>query len=591
MVSQTSRALKSARLIATQPPGQSQSGLVVGVCVFLALAVLAVFGQTAHFEFVCYDDDKNIYQNPTVAKGLSWSAVGWAFTHAQVANWIPLTTLSHLLDCSLFGLHAGGPHLVNVLWHAANAVLLFLVLRQMTGRLWRCAFVAAVFAVHPLRAESVAWVSERKDVLSAFFFILSIGAYVRQVRRPSKAGYVLLLVLFALGLMAKSMVATLPLVLLLLDYWPLGRWQTWRQLPRLAGEKLPLLALAAGACAVTAFVPGLVLADVHRLPLSERLGNALVGYVVYLRQMVFPVGLAIPYPDAPNGRPAWEIILALAILAAISAGVVAGRKQHPALLVGWLWYLGMLLPVIGLIPILYGTTQADRYTYLPGIGLVLAGTWAVTDGCAVWKQRRVVLGGWMMAVIAALAVCAHRQTAFWQDDTTLWTRALACTSGNSVAHNNLGLALAKQGQPDAALTQFNQALKIRPDDGELHYNAGVILALQGKVDEALAQYQTAVALAPDRVDFHNNLGTALFAKGSVAESIAQFQAALRLQPDDADARYNLGNALANRGQLDEAIAQYRQVLAGHPDHENARHNLTAALALKAARDQAAAPPK
>ena len=554
------------------------------VCVFLVLVVLAVFGQTTHFEFVNYDDDKNVYENPVVEKGVSVRAVGWAFTHAQVANWIPLTTLSHMLYCQLFGPNAGGHHLVNVLLHAATAVLLFLVLRQMTGSLWRSAFVATVFAVHPLRAESVAWVSERKDVLSGLFFMLTLGAYVRNVRKPSWTGQGVVMFFFILGLLSKSMVATLPFVLLLLDYWPLKRISDFpfpiSDLKRLLIEKIPLFVLSAVSCVAAALMPGLLIADAHRLPLFERIGNALVAYVVYLWQMFFPAGLAIPYPGAPTGEPGWKAGLAFVALAAISAWVVARRKKQPCLLAGWLWYLGMLFPVIGIIQILHHVAHADHYTYLPEIGLAIAGTWAVADWSAGWKWRRVILGGLMAVVIGALMVCAHAQTAYWKNDETLWTRALDCTSGNSVAHNNLGLALAKKGDVEGAIAQFSLALAIHPDDGEIHYNLGVTLFVKGDLEGAIAQYQKALEITPDNAEFHNNLGTALFAKGSLDEAIAQFQESLKIQPGYADARYNLGNALLKLGKLDEAIAQYRKTLEINPDHENAHYNLGVALFVK-----------
>ena len=577
------------------------------VCIFLALAVLAVFGQTAHFDFVNYDDDRNVYQNPMVEKGLSVQAAGWAFTHAQDANWVPLTTLSHMMDCQLFGLHAGGHHLVNVLLHAATAVLLFLVLRQMTGSLWRSAFVAAVFAIHPLRAESVAWVSERKDVLSAFFFMLTIGAYSRFVSEskvhPSSPGsgamkspestvhspqskgyYFLALGFFALGLMSKSMVATLPFVLLLLDWWPLNRMRSAergvRNFIKLLIEKIPFFALAAGSCAVTALTPGLLIADVHRQPLFERIENALVSYVIYLRQMFFPAGLAIPYPNAPNGEPAWKAGLALVLLATITAGVVAWRKKQPWLLTGWLWYLGMLFPVIGVIQILFNVAHADHYTYLPEIGTAIALTWSVAEWSARWKRRRWILGGLMAAVIGALTVRAHTQTAYWKDNETLWTRTLDCTSGNSVAHNDLGLALAQKGDVEGAIAQYKMALEIHPNDEDVHYNLGVELFLKGDVDGAVAQYKTALEIAPGNAEYHNNLGSALFAKGAVEDAVAQFEESLTIQPDHADARFNLGTALLKLGKLDEAIAQFRKTLEINPGHENAHYNLGVTLFLK-----------
>jgi len=570
------------------------------VCIFLALAVLAVFGQTAHFDFVNYDDDRNVYQNPIVEKGLSVQAAGWAFTRAQDANWVPLTTLSHMMDCQLFGLHAGGHHLVNVLLHAATAILLFLALRQMTGSLWRSAFVAAVFAIHPLRAESVAWVSERKDVLSAFFFMLTIGAYTRFVRESkvhppspgsgarrspkSKGFYVLALLFFALGLMSKSMVATLPFVLLLLDWWPLNRMRSAecgvRNFTKLVVEKIPFLALAAGSCAVTALTPGLLIADVHKQPLFERIENALVSYVIYLRQMLFPEGLAIPYPNAPNGEPAWKAGLAFVLLAAITAGVVAWRKKQPWLLTGWLWYLGMLFPVIGIIQILFNVAHADHYTYLPEIGTAIALTWSVAEWSARWKQRRWILGGLMAAVIGALMACARAQTAYWKDSETLWTRTLDCTSGNSVAHNDLGLALAQKGDVDGAIAHYKMALEIHPDDDEVHYNLGVGLFQKGDVEGAIAQYKTALEIAPGNAEYHNNLGAALFAKGAVEDAIAQFEEALTIQPGHADARFNLGTALLKLGRLDEAIAQFRKTLEINPGHENAHYNLGVTLFLK-----------
>ena len=570
------------------------------VCIFLALAVLAVFGQTAHFDFVNYDDDRNVYQNPIVEKGLSVQAAGWAFTRTQDANWVPLTTLSHMMDCQLFGLHAGGHHLVNVLLHAATAILLFLALRQMTGSLWRSAFVAAVFAIHPLRAESVAWVSERKDVLSAFFFMLTIGAYTRFVRESkvhppspgsgarrspkSKGFYVLALLFFALGLMSKSMVATLPFVLLLLDWWPLNRMRSAecgvRNFTKLVVEKIPFLALAAGSCAVTALTPGLLIADVHKQPLFERIENALVSYVIYLRQMLFPEGLAIPYPNAPNGEPAWKAGLAFVLLAAITAGVVAWRKKQPWLLTSWLWYLGMLFPVIGIIQILFNVAHADHYTYLPEIGTAIALTWSVAEWSARWKQRRWILGGLMAAVIGALMACARAQTAYWKDSETLWTRTLDCTSGNSVAHNDLGLALAQKGDVDGAIAHYKMALEIHPDDDEVHYNLGVGLFQKGDVEGAIAQYKTALEIAPGNAEYHNNLGAALFAKGAVEDAIAQFEEALTIQPGHADARFNLGTALLKLGRLDEAIAQFRKTLEINPGHENAHYNLGVTLFLK-----------
>ena len=599
----------------------------LGICLFLVAIIWVVFGQTAHFGFINYDDTENVYENPVVQKGLTAQAAGWALTHAQVANWIPLTTLSHMLDCQLFGLHAGGHHLVNVLLHAANAVLLFLVLRAMTGALWRSAFVAAVFAVHPLRAESVAWVSERKDVLSALFFILSIGAYVRYAEEwkassfaKAVAGkkrrffYALALVLFALGLMAKSMVATLPFVLLLLDYWPLGRLRNRREFLRLAWEKVPFFALAAAAGVAAALVPDLVLTGTHQYPLLVRMDNALVSYAVYLRQTVFPAGLALPYPDVAGGPPKWEVCLALVLLAAISAGAIACRKRSPSVLVGWLWYLGMLVPVSGIIQISYDAAHADRYTYLPGIGLAIAVTWAVADWSAGWKGRRMVLGGLMAGVIGALTVCGHIQAWYWRESESLWTHTLALTSRNCVAESNLGYALyqkgeleeaikhykealeikpnfvsartslgvvlAKNGQEDEAVEQYRMALEIDPYYGDAHYNLGVYLAEKGELAEAITEYRKVLEINPDNAEAHCNLGAALFAKGDVEGAVAQYRKALEIKDGYAEAQNNLGVALFAKGDVEGAVAQYRKALEINPSYQDARNNLGRGLLRK-----------
>jgi protein O-mannosyl-transferase len=548
------------------------------VCLFLALAVWAVFGQTIGFAFVNYDDNLNVYENGVVAQGLNLKSVGWAFAHAQTSNWIPLTTLSHMLDCQLFGLHAAGHHLVNVLWHAAAAALLFLLLREMTGALWRSAFVAALFAIHPLRAESVAWVSERKDVLSGFFFMLTIWAYVRYSRRPSRRGYLAVMVIFAIGLLSKIMLVTLPGVLLLLDYWPLDRLYDRGQFLRLVKEKIPLLALALGACVVSVMVPGLLVTGDARLPLSARLADALVSSVIYVRQMVFPAGLAIPYPNPPNGWPGWEIVVATLLLAAISAGALAFRKKRPYLLVGWFWYLVMLIPVAGIVPISLWAVHADRYTYLPEIGLAIAGSWAVADWSARREYRRAVLAGLMAVVICALMYGASRQTAYWRDSETLWTHSITQDPSNSVAFCNLGSALSHKGETKEAIRQYERALQINPGYAIAHCNLGNAFARLGKMDQAVAQYRKALDINPDYAEARSNLGNALVRTGKMEEAFAQFQKALDIWPDYAEARFSVGAALAQAGRDKEAIAQYRKALDIWPDYAEARFNLGFTLA-------------
>jgi Flp pilus assembly protein TadD len=567
----------------------NQRWRVAAVCLVLAAITFAVFGQTAGFKFVDHDDQEYVYQNPVVAKGLTLKGALWALTYGKIGHWHPLTWLTHMADCQVYGLWAGGHHLTNVALHAVAAVLLFLALREMTGNLWRCAFVAAVFAIHPLRAESVAWIAERKDVLSGVFFMLTLWAYGRYARRPSRGRYAAVALWYGLGLLCKNMLVTLPFVLLLLDWWPLQRVKMdgagggkggAARLATLFGglvrEKIPLFLLSAGSCVVTALVPEKV-PHSCRLLFLERVGNALVSYGIYLRQMVFPAGLAIPYLNAANGQPLWKVGAAFVLLAVISISVVACRKERPYLLVGWLWYLGMLVPAIGFVQISY-YAHADRYTYLPGIGLVLAGTWAVGDWSAGWQHRRAVLGGLMAAVIGVLMVCAWKQTAYWKNSEILWTHMLACTTDNYVAHNGLGKVLLEKGNVQEAITHFQKALAINPDDAKAHNNLGAALRQEERLDEAITQYQNALQINPDYVDAHNNLGSALRQKGRVDEAITQYREALQINPDYADAHYNLGNAFLQKGNAGEAIAQFQQALEVKPTQPAALNNLAWLLA-------------
>ena len=561
--------------VAITPAGVRRQNLAAGV--FLVLLVVAVFGQTVRFGFVNYDDDANVYANPVVQSGLTLKGIGYAFTQPQVASWIPLTTLSHMLDCQVFGVNAAENHLVNVLLHAAAVVLLFLVLRDMTGKLWRSAFVAAVFAIHPLRAESVAWVSERKDVLSAFIFMLIILIYVRNVRQPSRTRYAAVILLFPLGLLAKNTLVTLPFVLLLLDWWPLKRMQppTGAMLRKLAREKIPLFAISAAASVATALITGDIPVG-HQLPAWVRVENALITYVTYMGQMVFPVGLASPYPYPPNGASSWQAALALILLAAISAGVFVCRKKLPFLLVGWLWYLGMLVPLIGLMQISY-YAHADRYTYLPGIGLAIAATWAVAEWSAGWKFRRAVLGGAMAVIIAALMICARKQTTYWKDSVTLWNRALSCTSGNNFAAYNMAIALHDLGRLDEAVVYYQQALKMNTNDFQAECSLGTTLMEQGQSDKAIACFQKTLEIEPNYAQAHCNLGNALLQRGQTGEAVIHFQRAVAIQPDYAKARYDLANVLFDQGHLDEAVGHYQKALETEPGFVEARYNLGNAL--------------
>ncbi|MGP8200264.1 MAG: tetratricopeptide repeat protein [Limisphaerales bacterium] len=561
-------------------PRHEQPWRVAVLCFVLAAITFAVFGQTAQHEFVNCDDPDYVYGNPIVAQGLTLKGMIWAFTVFHADNWHPLTWLSHMLDCQLYGLHPGGHHTTNVLIHTVTVILLFLVLRQMTGALWRSAFVAAVFAIHPLRVESVAWVAERKDVLSGLFFMLTLAAYVRYARRPwSLARYGLVMLPFAMGLMCKPMLVTLPVVLLLLDYWPLQRAGRTK-LSVLALEKLPLLALSAASCVITFLAQTGAILSTEKLPLPLRFGNALVTSMGYLGQMVWPAGLALLYPYPQKGQPGWEVALAGTLLAGLSVVVWRERRTQPWLLTGWVWYLVMLLPVAGIIQV--GVqAHADRYTYLPQIGIYLAVAWLVAEWGVKWLQRgplRVASGSLMTGIIAVLMVCAWKQTASWENDEALWSRSLACTTDNAAAHLNLGTALLAGGRVDDAITQYQQALHINPDYADAHFNLGNALRKNGRVEDAIAQYQQTLHINPNYAEARLNLGVAFLAGGRVDDAITQYEAALHINPNYAEARVNLGNALAQKGKLDDAVTQYQLALQIRPDDEVAHVSLGIVLA-------------
>jgi tetratricopeptide (TPR) repeat protein len=527
---------------------------IVGICVFLVAITWIVFGQTLGHEFVNYDDQNYVYENPKVCSGLSIGGLVWAFTHVHAQNWHPLTTISHMLDCQLFGLKAGGHHFTNVLLHTIAVILLFLVLRQMTGALWRSAFVAAVFAIHPLRVESVAWVAERKDVLSGLFFMLILAAYFRYVRAPSTGRYLAVAFLFALGLMTKPILVTVPFVLLLLDYWPLNRWPNrslsrskaksrhWLGglsiLPDVIVEKIPLLVLCAGSCVATLLAQKQAIGWVEQLPLGWRLNNAVLSYILYVWQMLWPVKLAVFYPHPENRLPLWKIVLALATLVAVTATGVALRKRHPYIVTGWLWYVVMLLPVIGVIQVGW-QGRADRYTYLPQIGLYILVAWTVADLTASWRHQREILGSAAVFLLGAFGSLAWIQTSYWRDSETLWTHALAVTPQNDVAENNLGLISMQRGRLDEAISRFETAIQLRPDNAPAHQNLAKAFLQKGQVEPAIEHYRRFLELDPDQTEPRNILGTLLLQRGRTSEALDQWQQTLVTDPKNGNAKNNL----------------------------------------------------
>jgi protein O-mannosyl-transferase len=552
--------------------------------------IAAAYGQLHDFQFVNFDDPDYVVENPHVRAG----DVAWAFTSTEHANWFPITWLSHMLDVELYGLRAGPHHLTSVAIHALSTLLLVGLLRKTTGDRWPSAVVAFVFAVHPLHVESVAWISERKDVLCAFFFILTLWAYVRYVERPSALRYLIMLVSFACGIMSKPMVVTLPFVLLLMDVWPLHRLSR-----KTVVEKIPLFALSAGA-AVLAYVVQQHGGAISEIPLSLRLENAAVSYVTYIAQFFWPAKLAVFYPF-PSAVPGWQWVGAIVILGAITFATL----RRPAVAIGWLWYLGTLVPVIGVVQIGL-QSRADRYTYIPLIGLSIAVAWGFSDLVNRHRWLAAPAAAWACAIFAATFI----QAATWRNSVTLFEHALAVTDGNYVAHNNLGAALRSgaaiphfeeairlrpqypeaqnnlgealltAGRINEAIPHITEALRLDPKLAEAHVNMGAIHNKQGRLDQAETEYRAALQLNPSSAAAHDGLAAILTDTNRTAEALPHALEAVGLNPDDADAHYNLGRLYGLTGRPNDAIEQFRETLRLEPANAEAHFNLGTAYAQK-----------
>ena len=533
-------------------PGKTSLGRLqtAGICLLLAAITLAVFYRTFDYGFVNLDDDLIVTDNPHITAGLSAGGVAWAFTHFDSYFYTPLTSISHMLDCSIFGLgQPGGHHLVNVILHAASAVALFLALRAMTGAPWRCAFVAAVFAIHPLHVESVAWISERKDVLGGFFFMLTLWAYAHYARVPkyargpkSPARHLLVALLYTLALLSKPSVVTLPFVLLLLDYWPLGRFDSTKT-ARLIVEKIPLLLLSSAASVVAVLAQGGAIQSVRQFPVTERLGNAFVSAIVYIAKTIYPSHLAAFYPHPGDALPAWRALASLLALLAVTAAVFAFCKTHRYLVTGWLWYLGMLVPMSGIVQV--GIfARADRFTYLPQIGLCIMGVWGLADWLAKWEWGPKAAGAIMGILTAELMAIAWVQAGYWANSIELWTHALTCTTGNYQAENSLGAAFYNAGDTQDALPHFHRALEINPRYDKAHNNLGGALLQAGDITGAIGQFRQALETDPRSSEILNSLGDACYQSGDDKSAIAQYRRALDITPDYVIAQSNLAWMLA-----------------------------------------------
>jgi Flp pilus assembly protein TadD len=548
---------------------------LAGFCLAIEIAVLMVYAQTLGYQFVTYDDPEYVFKNASVTGGLTFAGLRNAFTSFYAANWHPVTWLSHMLDCQLFGLNAGAHHGVNLLLHMTTTALLFLAFTRMTGKPWRSAFVAGIFALHPLHVESVAWISERKDVLSGFFASLTLLAYARYAEAPSRPRYAAVTGALALGLMSKPMLVTLPFVLLLLDIWPLkriplpaGQLPSWKDIRRPVLEKLPLLGLSAVSAVLTTMAQraGGSMLSLDALPVKTRIANAFVSYAAYLEKTLWPADLAIlyPYQDPP---PAGKVLLGAAVVLSLTLLAFAAARRRPYLLVGWLWYLGMLVPVSGIAQAGI-QALADRFMYLPMVGLSLAVVWGIADiaeNSGKIARCAAALGGLALLVCAAVS---FRQAEVWQNSATLYRHALAVTQGqgSAIIHNNLGVVLENNGRRDEAITQFRRASILMPRYAKAHANLGTVLARAGRLDEAIAALNTAVSLRPEGdAESQNSLCAAYFRLQRAREAEGHCREALRLRPNFPLARSNLAAVQAAEGKNAEAAAEIARVMTDDPD--------------------------
>ena len=605
----------SARHRKTAPehsrPETSPDRRALIIALILAGVVLLTYGQTLRCDFINYDDDAYVSNNAHVRPGLTFDGIVWAFTSSSLYYWHPLTWLSHMLDCQLFELKAGGHHAVNVLLHAGNALLVFVLLFRLTGALWRSATVAALFALHPIQVESVAWIAERKNVLSGLMSLLTLLAYAGYCRRPDWRRYLLVVAAFAAALMSKPAVVPLPFALLLLDYWPLGRLDSRASALRAAREKLPLFVMSLASSLVTFKGQQAMQAmrDLADVPLAARLANAAISYMAYLRSLVWPGHFAILYPYQRD-LPLWAGLAAAAAVLAVTAIAVWAARRAPFFTVGWLWYLVMLLPAIGIVQV-GDQARADRFVYLPVIGILVALTWGAAHLTAGRTKAVPVAAGVLLVVLAARS---WAQTAYWRDSLTLFTQNLQVTPDNAVAHNNLGDALVKAGRTEEALAHFreghriapecyvclrnlgtahlslhhydearaslDEAVLIRPHDPEVHYRRGLLFLITGRREEAIAEYREALRWhlpRPFSTWSHNEIGMHLAEQGRNDEARAEFSSSVEEDPKFVPARKNLALVLAQAGRTAEAVSHYRMVLALEPNDRDVQHNLAVLL--------------
>jgi protein O-mannosyl-transferase len=549
-------------------------GKYLPLSLFILFIIFLVYGQVWKYDFVIWDDPIYVTANYHIQTGFHWDSIRWAFTTNHTAIWLPLTWLSYILDYRLYGLSPGGYHLTNLFWHLWNCLLLLRILQSVTKEIWPSFFVAVLFAIHPLRVESVVWITERKDVLSAFFWLLTTWLYVRYVKAPTLKSYLLVAAGMGLGLMAKPMLVTLPFALLLFDFWPLQRVQTYRSWISLVKEKLPLIVLALLSAALTIWAQHSVisLSPLDLKPLPLRLENAAISYVAYLYKLFWPVGLSVYYPYPDSAFPLWEVGLALMTLGGLSWLAWRFRSRFPYVFIGWLWFVGTLVPVIGILQVA-GHAMADRYMYIPAIGIFIIIAWGIKDFISLHPRYKMGLVSVCVCAVIVLSILCHLQVQRWRNSITLFQHALSVQEDNSLAHACLGAAFIQQGNPQQAKKHLTRALEINPRSPEALNDLGKILMDEGNYREAIAHFSNAINLDPNSPEAHNNLALTLMRVDRLPEAIHHYEMAISLNPMFPKALNNLGAALAQQGRLEDAKAYFLRAITIQPGYDDAYNNL------------------
>ena len=554
-------------------PSNIQQNLLLIISLLLIAAILIAYWQVKDFDFICFDDKPYVTENRHVQSGLTVKSFIWAFTTFDASNWHPLTWLSHMLDCELYGLNPMGHHWTSLQIHIANTLLLFFILQYMTGALWRSAFVAALFALHPLHVESIAWVAERKDVLSTFFGMMALLAYCRYAKQPSLAGYLLIILFLSMGLMAKPMLVTLPFLLLLLDFWPLERLR-FVTVFRLVLEKIPLFVpvIISSCLTFMAQQSSGAVKSLESFPLTVRAANAFVSYVSYAVKAIWPHNLTVFYPHPGNSLPLWQVFGAILLVGGATVLAIRSLKKYPYIAVGLFWYLGTLVPVIGLIQV-GPQAMADRYTYIPMTGLFIIIAWGFSDLSTKWHYRKIVLTLFAVIILSALTTRTFLQLGYWRNSITLFEHAVNVTDNNCLAHNNLGAALLEKGKFDKAVLHIKESLRIEPGCKAALYNLGAALSAQRKLDKAVLHYNDVLKINPEDAIVHNNMADVLSVQGKLDEAVLHYNKALKINSDHADAHCSLGSLLARQNKFKEAMFHLAEAIRINPDYAEAYNEI------------------